>query len=109
MTALIGLYILALAAINREPLPADSHGQMDDGSISNGDLSAELRRCNALRPQDIDTTHCDAIWAENRRRFFGLSPKTSLRASPHPVGASPSKPDASPAKPQSSNAGGTRP
>lgn len=35
------------------------------------DLSAELRRCRALGPQDAEDPHCAAVWEENRRRFFG--------------------------------------
>ncbi|WP_246729009.1 putative entry exclusion protein TrbK-alt [Methylosinus sp. RM1] len=35
------------------------------------DLSAELRRCGALALQDAEDQRCEAIWTENRRRFFG--------------------------------------
>lgn len=35
------------------------------------DLSAELRRCGALGPGDAPDAHCQAVWEENRRRFFG--------------------------------------
>jgi conjugative transfer region protein TrbK len=35
------------------------------------DLSAELRRCSALGPQDAEDPRCVAVWEENRRRFFG--------------------------------------
>jgi conjugative transfer region protein TrbK len=37
------------------------------------DLSAELRRCSALGPQDAEDPRCLAVWEENRRRFFGGS------------------------------------
>ena len=34
-----------------------------------------LRRCRSLSPQELETdTACQAAWAENRRRFFGISP-----------------------------------
>jgi conjugative transfer region protein TrbK len=35
------------------------------------DLSAELRRCSALGLQDAEDQRCEAVWTENRRRFFG--------------------------------------
>jgi conjugative transfer region protein TrbK len=35
------------------------------------DLSAELRRCGALALQDAEDQRCEAVWTENRRRFFG--------------------------------------
>ncbi|OAI30863.1 hypothetical protein A1351_00585 [Methylosinus sp. R-45379] len=35
------------------------------------DLSAELRRCGALGLQDAEDQRCEAVWTENRRRFFG--------------------------------------
>jgi len=106
--ALIALYVAALTAINRESLPARPHGQAGDAWSLDDNFSTQLRRCKALGPQDRDDAHCRAVWAENRRRFFGLSPKTLLGASPRPASASPSKPDASPPKPQSSNAGDAR-
>lgn len=82
MIALIGLYLLALAIINHDAIrPKPAQAETDHIS-STDDLSAELRRCNALGPQDSgsqdsatqasDYAHCRAIWAENRRRFFGL-------------------------------------
>ncbi|QXX76113.1 hypothetical protein MHY1_02948 [Methylovirgula sp. HY1] len=107
MIGVIGLYLVALAAINREDLPA--HGPANNASPSDADIPTELRRCNALGPQDADDPHCRAVWAENRRRFFGLPPKSSLRASAPQPGASPTKPGTSPIKPQSSNAGDARP
>jgi len=114
MIALIGLYLIVLAAINREDLPAQLRGRTNDVSPSgsdpsDSDLTAELRRCNALGPQDADDPHCRAVWAENRRRFFGVLPKTPLRApTPQPT-ALPTKPSTSPIKPQSLNAGDVRP
>jgi conjugative transfer region protein TrbK len=34
-------------------------------------LSAELRRCGAFARQDAEDQRCEAVWTENRRRFFG--------------------------------------
>lgn len=53
---------------------------------SSDDLSAELKRCNALGPQDPDDPACRTAWEENRRRFFGrsvqpLMPATSVTPS----------------------------
>ncbi|MBN9262390.1 MAG: putative entry exclusion protein TrbK-alt [Hyphomicrobium sp.] len=74
-------------------------GDIRYGSISleaGGDLSAELRRCSALGPQDAEDPHCVAVWEENRQRFFGrparpLSPQTPPGAA---APATPSKGDA---------------
>ncbi|WP_420965379.1 putative entry exclusion protein TrbK-alt [Bradyrhizobium sp. B120] len=51
------------------------------------DLSAELRRCRALGPQDAEDPHCQAVWEENRARFFGgparpLSPQAAPATPP---------------------------
>jgi conjugative transfer region protein TrbK len=39
----------------------------------NDPLSVELRRCSALGPQDDSDPRCQAVWEDNRRRFFGQS------------------------------------
>lgn len=33
--------------------------------------AAELARCNAIGSAALDDAACRAVWAENRRRFFG--------------------------------------
>jgi conjugative transfer region protein TrbK len=101
MIALIGLYLVVLAKIDREGLPPQPNGQIEDPSPADG-LAVELRHCNALGTQDAENPYCRAAWAENRRRFFGLPSKTPLRA---PT----AQPATSPANPQSSNAEGARP
>ncbi len=111
MIALIGLYLVALAIINHDaarPKPAERRA--DDASLATNDLSAELRRCNALGPQDSgsqdsgpqasDEPHCRAIWAENRRRFFGLPPHSLV-----PAQAPDTLPTKTIAAPQAPNAG----
>jgi conjugative transfer region protein TrbK len=60
--------------------------------LKTNDLSAELRRCRALGPQDAEDPRCAAVWEENRRRFFGkparpLSPP--IAAAPAPSGDGP--------------------
>ena len=45
------------------------------------DLSAELRRCRALGPQDAIDARCVAVWEENRRRFFGARARPLSSAS----------------------------
>lgn len=94
---LITVFIATLWAINRQPVaPTVS----DAPSASNpDDLSAELRRCSALGPQDAEDPHCRAVWEENRRRFFGrpaqpLPPPTAAqRAAPAtPSSNSPASP-----------------
>ncbi|MFZ5610301.1 MAG: putative entry exclusion protein TrbK-alt [Pseudomonadota bacterium] len=43
-------------------------------SASNDPLLAELSRCRTLTPEELETdTTCRAAWAEQRRRFLGLS------------------------------------
>ncbi len=112
MIALIGLYLAALAIINRNAVrPKQAQMQTDRTGSAIDDLPDELRRCNALRPQtlghqtsgpqDSGDAHCRAIWAENRRRFFGLPPKFSARI---PA----SQPAPSSIAPQMSNTGGAR-
>ncbi len=66
---LIGAFIATLAAINRQPgMPIAPN--LPSASTPD-DLSAELRRCNALGPKDAEDPHCQAVWEKNRRRFFG--------------------------------------
>ena len=80
IVALIACFIAALVGINRRP----SAPVIETSPIINpasDDLSAELRRCSALGPQDAEDPHCVAVWEENRQRFFGrparpLSPQT---------------------------------
>lgn len=83
-TALILVLVAALIAIfitlNHRPTPAT----ILDGSNASApdDLSAELRRCSALGPQDAEDQHCQAVWEENRRRFFGEPARSLPPASP---------------------------
>jgi conjugative transfer region protein TrbK len=57
------------------------------------DLSAELRRCGALGLQDAEDQRCEAVWTENRRRFFGRparpTPPTAAPAAAISKGAAP--------------------
>lgn len=67
--ALIGVFVATLFAIDRRPpTPA-----VPDAAFAAApeNLSAELRRCSALGPQDAEVPRCQAVWEENRRRFFG--------------------------------------
>ena len=81
IAALIGVFIATLFAINRRPatpaVPDVASASAPD------DLSAELRRCSSLGPQDAEDPRCQAVWEENRRRFFGRS------ARPLPPAAAP--------------------
>ena len=42
-------------------------------SLSADPLGRELARCRAIGLAAADDADCKAAWAENRRRFFGLS------------------------------------
>ena len=93
--ALVAVFIATLVAVNRHP----SAPVVETSPIikpASDDLSAELRRCSALGPQDAEDPHCVAVWEENRQRFFGrparpLSPQTPPGAA---APATPSKGDA---------------
>ncbi|KUM24462.1 hypothetical protein AU467_30180 [Mesorhizobium loti] len=69
IVVLICVFIATLATINqRPPTPAVP----DIAATSEpDDLSGELRRCSALGPQDAEDPRCQAVWEENRNRFFG--------------------------------------
>jgi conjugative transfer region protein TrbK len=95
IVALIAVFITTLVAVNRRP-SAPVTETSSTTSPAPDDLSAELRRCSALGPQDAEDPHCVAVWEENRQRFFGrparpLPPQTPAgTAAP----ATPSKGDA---------------
>jgi conjugative transfer region protein TrbK len=95
IVALIAVFIATLVAVNRRP-SAPVVETSPTTSPAPDDLSAELRRCSALGPQDAEDPHCAAVWEENRQRFFGrparpLSPQTPPGAA---APATPSKGDA---------------
>ncbi|MBB4428291.1 conjugative transfer region protein TrbK [Bradyrhizobium sp. CIR48] len=69
MVILMAVFIATLSYIHRQPAPRT----ISDAPVvsTSDDLSAELRRCRALGPQDAEDPHCQAVWEENRARFFG--------------------------------------
>lgn len=72
IVALIVCFVAALAAINRRPAaPVAEAPPPTIPAPAPDDLTAELRRCSALGPQDAEDARCVAVWEENRRRFFG--------------------------------------
>jgi conjugative transfer region protein TrbK len=69
MVALLAVFMATLSYIHRRPVPRPVS---EAPAISApDDLSAELRRCGALRSEDAEDPHCRAVWEENRARFFG--------------------------------------
>lgn len=69
MIIVFAIFLAALHVIHRRPAEQPIS---DAPSVSApDDLSAELRRCGALGPQDAEDPHCQAVWKENRARFFG--------------------------------------
>lgn len=93
---LVGLFVAVLAAINRSPKsPSTQEGASASSHLSLGhdDLSAELRRCSALGPNDPEDTTCRAAWAENHRRFFNRQAHQvttpAIPAAPESEGATP--------------------
>jgi len=91
IVVLAGVFMATLAAINRRPAPPTAP-DVPPASVPD-DLSTELRQCSALGQQDAEDPHCQAVWEENRRRFFGRP-------------ARPVPPAAAPANPVTTNSGG---
>jgi conjugative transfer region protein TrbK len=96
IVTLIAVSIATLVAMNRRPTAPAVETPPAVTTPAPDDLSAELRRCRALGPQDAEDPHCVAVWEENRRRFFGrparpLPPQTPSGAA---VPATPSARDA---------------
>ncbi|WOJ88426.1 putative entry exclusion protein TrbK-alt [Methylocapsa polymorpha] len=81
IAALVGVFIATLFAVNRRPATLVAPDVQSTSSPD--DISAELRRCSALATQDAEDPRCQAVWEENRRRFFGRS------ARPLPPAAAP--------------------
>ncbi len=81
IVALIACFIATLAAINRRPTAPVAETLPTVTAPATDDLTAELRRCSALGPQDAEDARCVAVWEENRRRFFGR-PARPLPPSP---------------------------
>ncbi|RMB01991.1 putative entry exclusion protein TrbK-alt [Eilatimonas milleporae] len=69
--AVIALIAAALtAAAQLDGRTPSEHSE--DASPTDDPLRAELERCRTITPEDLVTdTTCQAVWAENRRRFFG--------------------------------------
>jgi len=89
IVALIAVFIATLVAVNRRPSAPVIETSPTINPASD-DLSAELRRCSALGPQDAEDPHCVAVWEENRQRFFG---RPARRRPPQtPPGAAPATP-----------------
>jgi conjugative transfer region protein TrbK len=88
---LIATLVATLSAIDLdapEPIIRDAGVAV---SIDPDNLSAELRRCGALGLQDAEDQRCEAVWTENRRRFFGRPARpTPPTAAPADSSSSPS-------------------
>lgn len=89
---LIATLVATLSAIDRDA-PAPIIRDAGAITIDRDDLSAELRRCRALGLQDAEDQRCEAVWTENRRRFFGRparpTPPTAAPAAAISKGAAP--------------------
>ncbi|WP_072572478.1 putative entry exclusion protein TrbK-alt [Granulibacter bethesdensis] len=85
---LIAVVVVSLVAIHLRPTPPVIETPPPIPSPASDDLSAELRRCSALGPQDAEDARCVAVWEENRRRFFGR-PARLLPPQTHPGAAAP--------------------
>lgn len=90
---LIDTIVATISAIELDA-PTPIIRDADDAfAIDPDDLSAELRRCGALGLQDAEDQRCEAVWTENRRRFFGRparpTPPTAAPATATSKGAAP--------------------
>lgn len=67
-----GAALMAMLELQRA-LEEDVAGQ-PVSVVADDPLKRELRRCRTLTPEALEAdTDCQAAWAENRRRFFGVS------------------------------------
>jgi conjugative transfer region protein TrbK len=94
--AILILIATLVAMLSAVDLDAPASIIRDAGAaitIDRDDLSAELRRCRALGLQDAEDQRCEAVWTENRRRFFGRparpTPPTAAPAAATSEGAAP--------------------
>lgn len=68
--AVIALIAAALAAAVQFDRESATERAADTPSTDDL-LRVELERCRRITPEDLATdTTCQAVWAENRRRFF---------------------------------------
>jgi conjugative transfer region protein TrbK len=51
-------------------------------SAAGDPLAPELARCQAIGMAAKDDAGCEAVWAENRRRFFTYRPAPSAESAP---------------------------
>lgn len=90
---LIAVLVTALAAIHRRTSAAVAENAPATISPGSDDLSTELRHCDAVSPTGPEEVHCQAVWEENRRRFFGRSarplPPEAHQGDATPVTSSP--------------------
>jgi conjugative transfer region protein TrbK len=81
---LIAFLVAALALSNRRQSPRPDVTDAPAAPVQ--DLSAELRRCDALGPQQAndpaEDTRCRVVWEENRRHFFGHAAPSGATSAP---------------------------
>jgi conjugative transfer region protein TrbK len=66
-----GAALMAMIELQRA-LEEDIAGQ-PASLVADDPLKRELQRCRTLTPEALEAdTACQAAWAENRRRFFGV-------------------------------------
>lgn len=71
IVVLIAVLVTALVATRPRPLTPVVEDAPATVFPASDDLSIELRRCDAVSPTSAEEAHCQAVWEENRRRFFG--------------------------------------
>lgn len=68
-------------------------GASAGASAPNAPVDEELARCRALPIEQADDPKCRALWAEQRRKFFGPSAEP-VDGAPQPLDMFPSEPRA---------------
>jgi conjugative transfer region protein TrbK len=65
---------IGAAALHSRQDNADASAPTRISSIETNPLILEIARCQAPGLKARDDAACGAVWAENRRRFFGFDP-----------------------------------
>lgn len=81
LVAAIAMIVGAVSFLHRAhhaaPTPTSALQRTSDGT-----LTRELARCQALGRKAEDDSHCLSAWAENRRRFFQFAPSSKKTTQP---------------------------
>lgn len=92
ITALVGTAAIVACTIQLRG-PGNEMSPTPSRSKASNALESDLGRCRTVTSEQAPTyEHCQRIWAENRRRFFGPRASTEKPAEGDPGGAPSSLP-----------------